>query len=97
MEAAVRLSKSKREHLSDRILKLIQDDPQIHILTNIDLVVRAVDDAIFENLLEEQQIDDEVEALLDQNYHEIRASEMDVGALRSKMKREICRKKGFVL
>lgn len=93
----MRLSKSKREHLSDRILKLIQDDPQIHILTNIDLVVRAVDDAIFENLLEEQQIDDEVEALLDQNYHEIRASEMDVGALRSKMKREICRKKGFVL
>jgi len=93
----VRLSKYKREHLSDRILRLVQEDPQVHILTNVDLVVRAIDDAIFENLREEDQIDEEVEALLEQNYHEIRASEMDVGALRSKMKREICRKKGFVL
>ena len=46
----MRLSKYKREHLSDRILRLVQEDPQVHILTNVDLVVRAIDDAIFENL-----------------------------------------------
>ena len=93
----MRLSRSKREHLSDRILRLIQANGQIHILTNVDLVVRAIDDAIYENMLEEDQINDEVEAMLEQHYHEIRAGEMDVGALRNRMKREICRKRGFVL
>ena len=41
--------------------------------------------------------DAEVEAHIEQNVNEIRAMEMDVGALRTKIKRELARKKGFVL
>jgi hypothetical protein len=97
MEAAVRLSKNKIEHLSDRILKMIQEHPEIHIISNNDLVIRAIDDAIFENMREEDEIDDQVDELMRQNIHEIKAEEMDVGALRNKIKREMCRKAGFIL
>ena len=93
----MRLSKHKIEYLSDKILKMIQDHAEIHIISNTDLVARAASEAIFENLQIEQEIDDEVEALLTQNYNEIRAMEMDVGALRNKMKRELARKKNFTL
>ena len=76
---------------------MIQDHKEVHIISNEDLVVRAVADTIYENIVEEDEIDDEVDALLKQNYNEIKAMEMDVGALRQKMKREIARKRGFTL
>ena len=93
----MRLSKYKIEHLSDKILKMLQDHPQMHPNENIDLVTRAIDDAIFENMQAEQEIDDEVEKLVFANKNEISAMDMDVGALRSQMKRELCRKQGFIL
>ena len=93
----MRLSKNKIEHLSDRILQMLQEHPQIHPNENIDLVTRSIDDAIFENMQAEDEIDDEVEALVADNKNEISAMDMDVGALRSKLKRELSRKKGFVL
>ena len=96
-EKPVRLSRNKIEYLSDKILQMMQEDERIHPDPNIDLVVRAVDDAIFENMQAEQEIDEEVEALVMQNTDEIRAMEMDVGALRNKIKREIARKRGFVM
>jgi hypothetical protein len=93
----LRLSRRKIEHLSDRILKLFQQDPRIHVAADNDLVVRAIDDAIFENMQVEDEIDAEVEALVQQNRAEISAMEMDVGALRNKIKRELARKRGFVI
>ncbi len=93
----MRLSKHKIEHLSDKILKMLQDHPRMHPSDNVDLVTRAVDDAIYENMKAEEEIDDEVEKLVFANKNEISAMDMDVGALRSQMKREICRKRGFVL
>lgn len=96
-EAAVRLSKNKIEHLSDRILKMIQEHPSIHIISNNDLVIRGIDSAIFENMRDEDEIDEEVDGIMRQNIHEIKAEEMDVGSLRNKIKREMCRKRGFIL
>jgi len=93
----LRLSKRKIEHLSDKILQMMQEHPRMHPNENIDLVTRAVDDAIFENMRAEEEIDDEVEALVFQNKNEISAMDMDVGALRNKLKRELARKKGFTL
>ena len=93
----MRLSKHKIDYLSGKVLKMIQEHAEIHIISNPDLVERAAFDAVLENLEIEQEIDDEVEELLSQNYNEIRAMEMDVGALRNKMKRELARKKNFVL
>lgn len=96
-EVPVRLSNRKIEHLGKRILKLMQEDPRVHPAGNTDLVLRAVEDAIADNMRLEDEIDQEVERLLAQNVNEIRAMEMDVGALRMKMKREMARKRKFVL
>ncbi len=93
----MRLSNRKIEHLGKRVLKMMQDDPRIHPAGNTDLVLRAIEDALADNLRTEDEIDQEVEQLLAQNVNEIRAMEMDVGALRAKMKRELARKKRFVL
>lgn len=97
MEATLRLSKRKIEYLSDKILQMMQEHPEMHPSENVDLVNRAIDDAIFENMQAEDEIDDEVEALVFQNKNEISAMDMDVGALRNKLKRELARKKGFTL
>ena len=96
-EAALRISKHKIEYLSDRILKMLQEHPRIHVDSNTDLVTRAIDDAFFENMKAEEEIDEQVEALVNQNRNEIRAMEMDLGALRNKIKRELAKKKGFIL
>ena len=93
----MRISKRKIEYLSDKVLKMLQEHPSIHPDPNSDLVTRAIDDAIFENMKQEEEIDEQVEALVNQNRNEIRAMEMDLGALRNKIKRELCRKKGFTL
>ncbi len=93
----MRLSNRKIEHLGKRILKLMQEDPNIHAAGNTDLVLRAIEDAMVDNMRAEEEIDQEVEKLLAENVNEIRAMEMDVGALRSKMKRELARKRRFVL
>ena len=93
----MRLSNRKIEYLGRRILKLMQEDSRLHPSGNTDLVLRAIEDAIAENLRVEDEIDQEVEQLLAQNANEIRAMEMDVGALRAKIKRELARKRRFVL
>jgi len=97
LEAPLRLSKYKIEHLSDKIIQMLQEHPRMHPSDNVDLVTRAIDDAIFENMRAEEEIDDEVEALVAENKNEISAMDMDVGALRSQLKRELARKKGFLL
>ena len=93
----MRISKRKIEYLSDKVLKMLQEHPRIHPDPNIDLVTRAIDDAIFENMKQEDELDGQVEALVNQNRNEIRAMEMDLGALRNKIKRELARKNGFTL
>ena len=93
----MRLSKYKISHLSDKILKMIQDQGQIHIISNADLITRAIDEVIYENIQAEDEIDREVDAMLKENYNEIKAMEMDVGSLRNRMKREIAKKRGFTL
>ncbi|MBU2499743.1 MAG: DUF507 family protein [bacterium] len=93
----MRLSKNKIGYLAHRVLKMVQEHPRIHIIANEDLLLRAVDDAIYDNMHEEDEIDEQVESLIKQNVNEIRAMDMDVGALRNKMKRELARKRNFTL
>ena len=93
----MRISKRKIEYLSDKVLKMLQEHPMIHTDPNTDLVTRAIDDAIFDNMKQEDELDEQVEALVSQNRNEIRAMEMDLGALRNKIKRELARKNGFIL
>jgi hypothetical protein len=93
----VRLTPRKIEYLAEKLLGSFHDNPKVYLADNPDLVYRAIADAIYENMQEEDEIDDEVETLLQQHRGEIQTLEMDMVALRQKFKREIARKRGFVL
>lgn len=96
-EALVRLSPNKIEFISEEMVKMIENDAGIHVQTNGDLVYRVIVDIIYENMKAEEAIDEEVDELLTQYKGQISAMEMDFGSLRSSMKREIVKKKGFIL
>ena len=93
----MRLSSRKVEYLSGKILKLIQDNRNMHLVTHPDLAQRAVADAIWADLRAEEALDDEVDRLLEAHRGEIQGQEMDLTVLRQKMKRELARKRGFTL
>ena len=93
----MRLSPNKIEFIADEIAGMIEKESGIHIQTNGDLIYRTIADIIFENMKAEEAIDGEVDELLTQYKGQISAMEMDFGALRSSMKREIVKKKGFIL
>ena len=93
----MRLSSRKVEYLSGKILKLLQDNRNMHLVTHPDLAQRAVADVIWANLRAEEELEDEVERLLDAHRGEIQGQEMDLTVLREKMKRELARKRGFTL
>ncbi len=93
----MRLSKRKIEYLSGKVLSLMQDNPRIHVTANMDLVRRTIEDVIFADMRTEEEIDEEVDVLLGQHRGEIEALEMDLGVLRAKIKREVAKKRGFIL
>ncbi|MFO7653802.1 MAG: DUF507 family protein [Candidatus Krumholzibacteriia bacterium] len=93
----MRLTSRKIEYLAEKILKMMQESSRVHLTANPDLAYRAIADAIFANMQAEDEIEDEVEKLLREHRGEIQTLEMDMGALRQKFKREIARKRGFVL
>ncbi len=93
----MRLSPNKIEFMAEEILAMMEKDASVHIQTNADLVYRAVADIIYADIKAEDDLDAEVDELLEQYKSQIRVTEMDVGALRTKMKRELAKKKGFIL
>jgi len=93
----VRLSPTKIEYLADRIVTMMQEDGKIHLTAHVETVWKTVADSIFANMREEDAIEDEVDKLIEQHRGEIRTMEMDVSDLRRKFKREVARKRGFVL
>ena len=93
----MKLSQNKIEYLADRLLTLLQEHDRIHLLSNVDTVWKTMADTIYGNLREEEEIDQEVDALIERHKGEIRGLEMDVADLRRKFKREVAKKRGFTL
>jgi len=93
----VRLSPNKIDFLAEKVLEMIERSPSVHIQTNPDLVYRVVADTFYDDMRAEEALDEEVDELLKQHRGEIQAMDMDYGALRAKMKREIAKKRGFTL
>jgi hypothetical protein len=93
----VRLSPNKIEYLADRVLLLIQEHPKIHLTSNVETVHKTIGDTIFANMREEDEIEAEVDELLRAHKAEIQVMEMDFADLRRKFKREVAKRRGFVL
>ncbi len=93
----MRLSPNKIDFLAEKVLEMIERAPEMHIQTNADLVYRVIADTFFDDMRAEEDLDTEVDELLKEHRGEIQAMDMDYGALRAKMKREIAKKHGFIL
>jgi hypothetical protein len=93
----VRLSPDKIRYLADRILLMIQEHPKVHITSSVDTVRKTAADAIFANMRAEDEIEAEVDELLRRHRSEIQVMEMDMTELRRKFKREVAKRRGFVL
>jgi len=93
----MRLSPNKIEYLADRILLMIQENGKVHVASNVDTVYKVIADTIFANMREEEEIDEEVDQLLARHRAEIQVMEMDMIELRRKFKREVAKRRGFVL
>ena len=93
----MRLSPNKIEFLAEELLAMIEQHPQIHIQSSGDLVFRTLADVIFADMKREDDLNAEVDEILEQYEHQIRNQELDYGALRAKIKRELARKKGIIL
>lgn len=93
----MRLTPRKIEYLAGKLLKMMQENRRIHLSAAPDLVQRTVEDILFTDMQTEDEIDAEVDTLLARHRGEIDAMDMDLGLLRVKMKRELARKRGFVL
>jgi hypothetical protein len=93
----MRLSQNKIEYLADRLVDMMQHDAGIHLASSVETVWKTTADTIYANMREEQEIDDEVDALIEKHRREIRGLEMDVADLRRKFKREVAKKRGFTL
>lgn len=93
----MRLSPNKIDFMAEKVLEMIELAPVIHIQTNPDLVYRVVADTFYDDMRAEEELDAEVDELLKEHRGEIQAMDMDYGALRAKMKREIAKKHGFIL
>jgi hypothetical protein len=93
----LRLSRDKIHYLSQKILKLLQDNGKIHLAANPDLLLLSVADVIHANMRAEEDIEQEADRLLAQHRGEIEAMDMDLGVLRAKLKRKIARERGFIL
>jgi hypothetical protein len=93
----VRLSPNKIEYLAGRVLLLIQENPKVHLASNVETVQKTIADTIFANMREEDEIETEVDELLRTHKAEIQVMEMDLTDLRRKFKREVAKRRGFVL
>lgn len=93
----MRLSSDKIDFIAEMVLQTIESTPSLHIQTNSDLVYRVIADTIYDNMKAEEEIDEQVDMLLNQHSGEVHAMEMDVGSLRSNMKKELAKKQGFIL
>lgn len=93
----MRLSPNKIEYLADRIVTMMQETGSIHLMSNVDTVWKTVADTIFANMRAEEDIESEVDDLIVKHRSEIQVMEMDVGELRRRFKREVARKRGFIL
>jgi hypothetical protein len=97
VEVGVRLSPNKIEYLADRVLLLIQEHSKVHLASNVETVHKTIADTIFANMREEDEIEAEVDDLLRVHKAEIQVMEMDFTDLRRKFKREVAKRRGFVL
>jgi hypothetical protein len=93
----MRLRPEKIRDLADEIVGLLKSHPKIRIQTSDSDLRVVIGSVIRDNLEEEDEIEAEVDELMAQHRREIESQGLDPHALRMKFKREIAKRRGFVL
>lgn len=93
----MRLSPRKIEYLTEKLVSLMQEREGIFITGDDDELARIIGWEIEEYLKIEEEIDDEVDAVLDQYERQIQSGDMDQNILRRKLKAELAKKRGYTL
>jgi hypothetical protein len=91
----MRFTQNKIHSLAAQVVDMLESDPEATLLAPGNEVELAVAGAIAADLREEDEIDEEVDAVLDEHEREIEIEGLDAKLLRAKIKRQIARKRGF--
>jgi len=91
----MRFSRDKVFSIAEKVIDMLDADPDATLLTPRQDAVNAVAGAIFEDLEEEDDIDAEVDRMLEEHQLQIDRENMDAELIRRKFKDQIARKRGF--
>ena len=93
----MRLSPRKIKYLTEKLVGLMREREGIFITGDEEELARIIGWEIEEYLKIEEEIDDEVDAVLDQYERQIMSGDMDQNVLRRKLKAELAKKRGYTL
>jgi len=93
----MRLTRNKVHSLAEKIVAMLDEDPEAEYLTSRPDVESAIAGAILADLEEEEEIDGEVEEMLSEYQRQIEGQGMDAELLRRKFKDQLAKKRGFVV
>ncbi len=93
----MRLRKDQIENLSKRILNRMQSQSLAQLKTSEEKILEKIQAVITQNLADEQKLETEVDQLLAQFRSQIRSGQINEAELFLKMKKELAKKKKFVL
>jgi hypothetical protein len=91
------MRQEKVQDLASQVLEMLRADRRVELRGSERAIRVAIGSAIRDDLIEEEEIDQEVEELLNQHAREIEGEDLDLVELRRKFKREIARRRGFVI
>ena len=93
----MRMSQEKVKDLAAQIVRMIEENPKVHLQERAEAVRVAVGSVILDDLAEEDEIDAEADALLQKHSADIDRESMDHEMLRKKFREQIARERGFTL
>lgn len=93
----MRMSPDKVKDLAAQIVQMMDEHPRVHLQAEPKALQVVVGSVLLDDLREEEDIEDEVDDLLRRHGREIEQGDLDVESLRQKFRREIARRRGFVL
>ena len=93
----MRLRKDQIPKLSQFLLKSLKEEKLVHVKVDDAKLLSKVEQVILDNLLDEEKIDAEAKGLIDQYRSQISQGSLNEQELFQKIKRELAKKKKFVL
>jgi hypothetical protein len=93
----MRLSDRKIDSLASKILRWMEQNPDIEFLAAADTIHAAIVDEFMQEKDRERQLDEEVDRILQQNEGRMRMEGVDSWVMRKKIRQELARQRGIVL